>query len=301
MRTLILELLLRSSGSRNTCPTFDLSCDSDVLRNDMLNDARTASAAWSGITGFLPRHITHTCLPRLLYSPVLWLALIAFATTATLTRMGVIDHAIEDYDTSVMANSDLLVSLLMAFYLGYCYTRYYAIYFCLMDCRYAAALLAAVATKTRRDECARSSDKLCGCWTDRRNAVFDCCALAAVYLYDTPDVWRVWRYTNLAHASTMIGISPAYTYDNLFVPFVKENGLLEEEDTREFAKLQEAHMELTGMRAPQACISWALAVVSDARHARRLEKPEGVTLSDKIITLRTSLSALFNFQFQTIP
>ena len=237
----------------------------DVVRNEMINDARRANFAWVGFTGFMPHNIMHTTLPQIIQSPVLYMALVSFALFATLTRLGYIDHTRADYDDTAFAQADILVSLLMAFYLGYCYHRYYEIYFCCVNCR---------------------------------NAVFDCCALASVYLYDEVDVWRVWRYTNLAHVSTMVGISPVYTFENLFIPYVEETGLLQPADQREREKLVEAHMELTGMRAPQACLSWAMAVVSDARRARRLEKPEGVTLGDKIIGLRTALASLFHFQFQ---
>lgn len=240
----------------------------DVQRNHFLNMTRHSSVAWSGMAGCQPRKMAYTCLPRLVRSPVLWSAVVTFAITATLTRTGVIPHERADYDESALANSELLVSLLMAFYLGYCYSRYYAIYFACMDCR---------------------------------NAVFDCCALAAVYLYEVPDVWKVWRYTNLAHVATMVGVSHAYTTSNLFTEYVAENGLFEAEDEREREKLLSLRMEYTGMMAPQACISWAMAVVSDARRGRRLEKPEGVTLGDKILGLRQALASLFHFQFQTIP
>lgn len=49
---------------------------------------------------------------------------------------------------------------------------------------------------------------------DCRNHVMECCALARLYLYDETDVWRLWRYANLAHAAAMVGLSPVYTVDN---------------------------------------------------------------------------------------
>jgi hypothetical protein len=222
--------------------------DHDMKRNNLINISRSKSVAWSGITGFHPQYIIYTSLPRMLWSPTLWGPVLIFALTATLTRLGVITHRLEEYDDGAMQNSELLFSLLMAFYLGHCYNRYYAVYYACMDCR---------------------------------NSVFDCCALAAVYLYDVPDVWKVWRYTNLAHVTTMVSVSPAYTVENLYNPYVAEQELLKTEDEHERQMLAELNMQFTGMRGPQTCVSWAMAVVSDARRAGRLEKPEGVTLSDK--------------------
>ena len=61
------------------------------------------------------------------------------------------------------------------------------------------------------------------------------------------------------------------------------------------------NMETSGLRASQTCIGWALAVVNDARRAGRLEKPEGVTLGDKLLMLENDVFSLFNYQFQVMP
>ena len=45
-------------------------------------------------------------------------------------------------------------------------------------------------------------------------------------------------------------------------------------------------MESTGLRASQMCMGWALAVVSEARRNGQLEKPEGVTLGDKLLKIK---------------
>ena len=61
------------------------------------------------------------------------------------------------------------------------------------------------------------------------------------------------------------------------------------------------NMETSGLRASQTCIGWALAVVNDARRAGLLEKPEGVTLGDKLLMLENDVFSLFNYQFQVMP
>ena len=48
-------------------------------------------------------------------------------------------------------------------------------------------------------------------------------------------------------------------------------------------------------------MGWALAVVSEARRNGQLEKPEGVTLGDKLLNLEADVYSLFNYQFQVMP
>jgi hypothetical protein len=57
-------------------------------------------------------------------------------------------------------------------------------------------------------------------------------------------------------------------------------------------------IESTGLRASQMCMGWALAVVPEARRNGQLEKPEGVTLGDKLLNLEADVYSLFNYQFQ---
>ena len=44
------------------------------------------------------------------------------------------------------------------------------------------------------------------------------------------------------------------------------------------------------------CMGWALAVVQRARRRGRLEKPEGVTLGNKLLNLEADVYSLFNYQ-----
>ena len=53
----------------------------------------------------------------------------------------------------------------------------------------------------------------------------------------------------------------------------------------------------TGLRASQMCMGWALAVVAEARRRGRLEKPEGVTLGNKLLNLEADVYSLFNYQY----
>ena len=45
------------------------------------------------------------------------------------------------------------------------------------------------------------------------------------------------------------------------------------------------------------CMGWALAVVAEARRRGRLEKPEGVTLGNKLLNLEADVYSLFNYQY----
>ena len=106
----------------------------------------------------------------------------------------------------------------------------------------------------------------------------------------------------------MIGLSPVYTVDNIFLPFVHEQGLFEFDDNgeavetlghkHELDSLLALNIERTGLRASQTCMGWALAVVLMARRSGRIEKPEGVTLGDKLLLLEQDVYSLFNYQFQ---
>ena len=98
-----------------------------------------------------------------------------------------------------------------------------------------------------------------------------------------------------APASGVVVLSPVYTVDNLFNEFIREQGLFHFDDdgnvseegghARELELLLELNMEGTGLRASQMCMGWALAVVAEARRRGRLEKPEGVTLGNKLLNL----------------
>jgi len=254
----------------------DLERD-DAARMRMLALSRDTDLVF-GSEMFDPTALLSTVLPSLMVAPPTLLSVCSYAVGCSLARTGVLEFARDDFDTNALTGASVLVSFLIAFYLGYCYDRYYRIYSACMDCR---------------------------------NHVMECCALARLYLYDPSDVWRIWRYTNLAHVTAMIGLSPCYTVDNLFHDFVREqelfsfdeNGEPSEEGghARELQLLLGSNIESTGLRASQMCLAWSLAVVSEARRNGQLEKPEGVTLGDKLLMLEADVYSLFNYQYQVMP
>ena len=154
----------------------------DKRRMDSLTLSRESDLVFGVTLLSNPVNIFSTVVPKLLIAPPTVLSVGSFAMAALLVRCEIVHMASSEYSDSALDGSSVLISFLISFYLGYCYNRYYAIYWACMACR---------------------------------NHVIECCALARLYLYDQEDVWRIWRYANLAHVSAMIGLSPVYTTDNL--------------------------------------------------------------------------------------
>lgn len=243
--------------------TYEETVEQDKERLAVLRFSRETDVQWSCFKGSTYL-IRRTIIPRLIRSPSLWLAFGCFALGATLARLDVLGLEEGDSGTNQTTAASVLITFMLTFYLGYCYSRYYAMYFL----------------------CVEAGDK-----------VAEIAMLACMYI-DKKSAWLVWRYCNQALVAAFVGLSPVYGVDNLFRKFVEAEGLVR--DRAELRSLVLLDLENSGMRAHQEVLAWALAIVSDCRRrgGDSYVKPEGGALITKIVEMRDRLASLFHFQFQ---
>ena len=95
-------------------------------REALLDDARRYSPLTSV---FHLQKLPQTVLWRMLCFPMTWTLFVVYLTVALLTRYGVLSLGSHmDLMTEAFSGADVLVTFMVVFYLGYCYTRHFEIY-----------------------------------------------------------------------------------------------------------------------------------------------------------------------------
>ena len=101
-----------------------------MYRNDyrerLLDDARRYSPISSV---FHLNKLPETVLYRMAFFPITWIVVSTYVVLASLTRLGIIDlgDAVED-GSGAFDGAETLVTFMVVFYLGYCYSRHFEIY-----------------------------------------------------------------------------------------------------------------------------------------------------------------------------
>ena len=140
-----------SAGIISAYDSFEELERADMRRMSMLALSRDSNLVFGHQIFSNPRNIINTVIPSLIVAPPMLFAAAAFATSASLARSGMLDDwearsppranlttatsaataataalsAVRDYDASALTGASVLISFLIAFYLGYCYNRYY--------------------------------------------------------------------------------------------------------------------------------------------------------------------------------
>ena len=107
-------------GGLRTAQSFATLERDDARRMAMLALSRESDLVFGASMCSNPRSLFSTVIPSLLVAPPTLLAVSAFAGGAALARCEVLAFAREDYDDNALTGASVLVSFLVAFYLGYC-------------------------------------------------------------------------------------------------------------------------------------------------------------------------------------
>lgn len=148
----------------------------------------------------------------------------------------------------------------------------------------------------------------------RREHLAACTSLPSPYRADAPSsttindgritvgtLERLYRYLNVAHVAGYTALSPTYTRENLFVPFVAAHGLLTHAEWRAF-KRQSLDVDDPSGAAFHEFVAWAMTAIGAARDRGEIASPnETVALQDVVIRFRGAMQGLFDERFQEIP
>lgn len=163
-----------SASSRQDTPTWAEIVEMNAKRLALLSLARDTEPVNTVMKlSLVPR----TVIPRILRHPLMWLVLLCFILSATLTRLEFHD---KDVDSAVAAleGSGPFVAFMVMFYVGYCYTRYNSQFEDVQDIM---------------------------------NAIVNACLSARATFTDVQETHRLWRYLNLLHASAYCGMTDYLT------------------------------------------------------------------------------------------
>ena len=223
---------LHGSGAKARAHSYAETKAADQRRKRLLFDARRISPI---DTVLRVDKIGQTVLHHLFCHTVTWIVLLAHRSTAVLCRYGylggktVFSDAAESFE-----GSDILITFMIVFYVGYCYNRYSAMF---------------------------------GDLELTMRSIINCCAVARVCFKDSASLYDLWRFLNLLHVTAYCGCTATYNRANLCDEFCQEHGLLTDPSVRE--RLEEIDIE-----SPQAwstCMVWALR--SYRRGTRRGTSP----------------------------
>ena len=112
--------LRRRTQSLQAYSTFEDVERDDARRMGMLALSRDSDPIFGGGVFSNPRKLLSTVVPTLLIAPTSILSALGFAIGAALARSGQLESAQDDYDEGALTGASVLISFLVAFYLGYC-------------------------------------------------------------------------------------------------------------------------------------------------------------------------------------
>ena len=252
--------------TRNVPREYQDTVKLDCHRKELLRHARSyaphdAIFKWRAL-----RLLRYSIVPRLLTFRLVWLVYVTFAATATLARTGVwvparLPAATDGFDAS---GASMMISFMIVFYVGYCYSR--------QERQYQAC-------------------------TEAFGSVTNACLLARASL-TASDRLLVWRYLNLAHVAGYCGLTATYNKRNLFDYYCLVQNLWPSPEVRRRVALVDVDK---GAQAYRECIAWALDVVTGARRRGEITAEEQRQASETMLTLQSSLTTLYNYQFQVMP
>ena len=251
--------------------------DVDKKRKALLNLARSTSAMdtlfkfWT-----LPR----TVLPRLAVKPLIYVILASFTCGAVLARFGIMsDDDVAEAEQLEDAGGTM-VTFIVVFYVGYCYTRY----------------------NQQFDDV-----------QDIMHSINDACIDARVAFGDPEEVHRFWRYINLLHIAAYCGLTAELSESNFFMPIVEKYGLLGEGKVRaeEEAVIKRIGLDENGSRACSMFEVWVMEIVKGEAKRARLEDPRDsnydltppiqARLHLVLSQIGVSIKRLFSYRYQVMP
>ena len=284
--TSLIQKSARKASQIDKAPSLDVKVDSgtvplafqdtvdfDVERRRLLDIGRSTSPIDSVFTFSA---IGYTIIPRIITQPLTIITFTLYGVIAYLVRSGKwaewepsIGEDYENVDNSVFSGATILVPFMICFYVGYCYKRFYELYFACMTCE---------------------------------GEIFDCCQLAKSYLADPEDVVMLWRYLNLIHVAGYTGLGSTYNKDNLFNDFCDIYDLIPDPTERRI--IERLNVEQGG-RVYRLVIVWLLHHVATSKvMVNPDDSGQNFFVNGAnyhILTLRKAIKKLYDYQFQVLP
>ena len=246
--------------------TFADIMKADEQRKKLLTLAREINPIDSIVRmAALPR----TVIPRIAQHMLTWAVLMTYATACVLTRCGVEFGML---DLTSFDASNTLITFMIIFYVGYCYSRYTAQF----------------------EDVEGMMQK-----------IIDSCIMARVTFRDPATVLRLWRYLNLLQAAAYTGLSPAYTEANFFLPMCKRHDLLPKHEAQKASEAGalDAISNGDGAAACNAFQIWALDLVQQEAMASnsKLSAPVHALLNRQILDVGQAAKRLHAYTYQVLP
>ena len=173
----------------------------------------------------------------------------------------------EGVNSSVFKGMSFFGPMMICFYVGFCYNRYYQLYFICMKCQ---------------------------------GHIFGICQLAKSYLAKEEDIQTVWRYLNLIHVAGFTGLGKTYNKHNLFNDFVHMYDLVPDPGER---RVLDAIDVDKGGRVYRLVITWLITHLHDMQTGELLYAQMFFLfpINSKILQLRNELKTLYDYHFQPLP
>ena len=252
--------------------------DVDKKRKTLLELARSTSAM---DTLFKIWTLPRTVLPRLAMKPLIYIILASFACGAVLARTGIMSDDNLAEAEQLEDSGGTMVTFIVVFYVGYCYTRY----------------------NQQFDDV-----------QDIMHSINDACVDARVAFGDPDEVHRFWRYINLLHIASYCGLTEELSESNFFTPLVEKYGLLGEGKIRaeEEAAIKRIGLDENGSRACSMFEIWVMEVIKGEAQRARLEDPHSPSSYDlsppiqarlhKVVSeVGVCIKRLFSYRYQVMP
>eukprot|EP00959_Pyramimonas_sp_CCMP1952_P456792 9473760-Pyramimonas_sp.AAC.1 len=201
-----------------------------------------------------------TVVPVLLHCPLMWACLGLFFA------IRVVEEYYDEIELQALTYSEVAImggflSFFLVFFAGQSYTRHLGIY----------------------NQCMGLEAR-----------IFDATFLAKQYL-PLPRAIRVLRYMNAAQMLGYVGLSTTYNEENFMKHLNEKNRFLSE---LEYARMLEIGPNVGGS-CYREVLHWCLTELENSRTAKEIDEKKSL-LQDKVIKLRQSLGALFDYADQPI-
>ena len=239
----------------------------DRRRKELLRMSRNCSPVDTvGRVSLLPR----TVIPRIMKYPFLWVILGAFSLSAGMSRAGT-DFG--DVDPSAFDTTTSIITFMIVFYVGYCYTRY----------------------NQQFDDVERIM-----------HAITNACMFARVHFKDLNEVHRYWRYLNMLHVAAYTSLTTFYSEDNFFRPVCEKWELFahDAQDRAAEAAIFEG-MSLDGqdMRVCSMLETWIFEIMREEVFLKADKHSPAVykVMLDEVMKVGDSTKRLFTYQYQVMP
>jgi hypothetical protein len=237
----------------------------EAQRQRLLTLARSAAPI---DTVFRLSLLPRTVIPRLWKYKSLWVVLIVYIVSATVTRLGYHIDGPQAQETLEQGSS--FVAFIIVFFVGYCYKRH----------------------EEQFDDVQHIM-----------NSIASVCLMARANFEDQGEVYRIWRYVNAMHCTAYCGLTDHLTEANFFIPLSTKHGLLGSKKIQqvESAAVRDVGIDANGVRACSMFEVWAMEVIREESTRCKTPAPIQAMLQSEVSEIGLHIKKLFAYRYQVLP